>query len=161
MAIVLGSQAHVGNVELIDPVVVQVSIMKCHLRIARPVSDISLTQKLYCEGLGFCVVGSFENHEGFDGIMLGCEDSSYHFEFTICRHHPVVPQSTPEDLAVFYLPDPDEWRTRCDTMVAVGFRQVESFNPYWDIHGKTFEDNDGYRIVLQNGSWVNKQAPKK
>ena len=30
---------------------------------------------------------------------------------------------------------------------------VTSFNPYWEISGQTFEDADGYRIVLQNGTW--------
>jgi hypothetical protein len=30
---------------------------------------------------------------------------------------------------------------------------VQSFNPYWDQHGKTFEDPDGYRVVLQNAAW--------
>lgn len=28
--------------------------------------------------------------------------------------------------------------------------EVVSFYPYWDKQGKTFEDPDGYRVVLQN-----------
>lgn len=28
--------------------------------------------------------------------------------------------------------------------------RATSFNPYWDASGQTFEDADGYRIVLQN-----------
>ena len=35
----------------------------------------------------------------------------------------------------------------------VRFMPVEAFNPYWDRLGKTFEDPDGYRIVLQNAAW--------
>ena len=31
-----------------------------------------------------------------------------------------------------------------------GFAAVKSFNPYWDQCGKTFEDPDGYRVVLAN-----------
>lgn len=42
-------------------------------------------------------------------------------------------------------------------MVAAGFKQVTSFNPYWDMHGRTFEDNDGYRVVLQNAAWENRE----
>ena len=38
-------------------------------------------------------------------------------------------------------------------MLAAGFVQVASFNPYWDVHGQTFEDVDGYRVVLQNAVW--------
>jgi hypothetical protein len=32
---------------------------------------------------------------------------------------------------------------------------VASFNPYWDRHGRTFADADGYRVVIQNQAWVN------
>lgn len=31
---------------------------------------------------------------------------------------------------VFYLPHPGAWHARCATMAAVGFREVEPFNPY-------------------------------
>jgi hypothetical protein len=30
---------------------------------------------------------------------------------------------------------------------------VRAFNPYWDRHGKTFADPDGYRVVLQHAAW--------
>lgn len=26
-------------------------------------------------------------------------------------------------------------------------------SPYWDVSGKTFEDIDGYRVVLQQREW--------
>jgi len=35
----------------------------------------------------------------------------------------------------------------------LGHTPVKSFNPYWDRKGKTFEDPDGYRVVLQQASW--------
>ena len=38
-------------------------------------------------------------------------------------------------------------------MLAAGFRRVGSINPYWETRGRTFEDLDGYRIVLQNAAW--------
>jgi hypothetical protein len=38
-------------------------------------------------------------------------------------------------------------------MQNAGFVPVGSFNPYWDRQGVTFEDPDGYRIVLQNSEW--------
>jgi hypothetical protein len=56
-------------------------------------------------------------------------------------------------LLVFYLSDPEEWRAAIDRMIASGYEAVESFNPYWERNGKSFEDPDGYRVVLQNGSW--------
>ncbi|HEX4985293.1 MAG TPA: VOC family protein [Burkholderiales bacterium] len=126
-----------------------------HLRIARPVRNLECSVDMYRRGLGLRVIGGFRDHEGFDGVMLGLEGAGWHFEFTACRTHPVDPASTPEDLTVLYLPDASEWRTACANMLAAGFRQVASFNPYWDKQGRTFEDRDGYRVVLQNGAWSN------
>jgi len=37
--------------------------------------------------------------------------------------------------------------------VAAGHAPVPSFNPYWDVDGKTFEDPDGYRVVVQHAAW--------
>lgn len=108
---------------------------------------------MYSCALGLAVVGSFENHQGFDGVMLGANGCGYHFEFTRQRAHPVSPAPTPEDLVVFYVPSRSEWQTACERMLASGFQLVSSFNPYWDVRGRTFEDHDGYRVVLQNADW--------
>ena len=31
--------------------------------------------------------------------------------------------------------------------LAAGFKQVSSFNPYWETRGRTYEDPDGYRAL--------------
>lgn len=127
--------------------------MQSHLRIARPVSDLSRTEKIYCAALNLSVLGKFQDHQGFDGVMLGRPGMDYHFEFTQCREHPVAPTPTREDLLVFYVPDRTEWQATCDRLAGSGFVCVPSLNPYWDVSGRTFEDHDGYRIVLQNSAW--------
>ena len=126
-----------------------------HLRIARPVSDLALTKDMYCRGLGLRVIGSFEDHKGFDGVMLGAVGPDYHFEFTCYRKHPVRPAPTVEELTVFYVPSEAEWRAACASMLAAGFKRVTAFNPYWEARGRTYEDGDGYRIVLQRAEWSN------
>jgi hypothetical protein len=108
---------------------------------------------MYCRGLGLHVVGRFENHDGFDGVVVGVEDASYHFELTHCRTYPIAAAPTPEDLVVLYMPAAAEWEAACDSMLAAGFEQVTSFNPYWEGRGRTFKDPDGYRIVLQHEEW--------
>ena len=127
--------------------------MHVHLRIARPVADLQRSVAMYCAGLGLRVIGGFEDHAGFDGAMLGRAGMDCHFEFTRARTHPVAPAPTVEDLAVFYLPDALEWQAACASMLGAGFKPVPSANPYWDAQGKTFEDPDGYRVVLQNAAW--------
>ncbi len=132
--------------------------MPPHLRIARPVSNLARATDMYCRGLGLCIVGRFEDHAGFDGVMLGFAGAGYHFEFTRYRHHPVAPAPTPEDLVVLYLADETEWHAACDSLAGAGFDRVASFNPYWDEAGRTFQDPDGYRIVLQREQWTNVES---
>ena len=127
--------------------------MQTQLRIARPVSNLTRTERMYCGALQLTVLARFQNHQGFDGVMLGSAGMDYHFEFTHCSEHPVAPSPTKEDLLVFYIPDRHEWKSSCDRAVQNGFLLVTSFNPYWDVSGRTFEDPDGYRIVLQNAAW--------
>lgn len=128
--------------------------MTPHLRIARPVTDLARSVEMYCRGLGLTLLGSFKDHEGFEGAMLGDARSRYHLEFTHCHAHRVKPTPTAEDLLVLYIPEETEWQTACYSMLAAGFKQVASFNPYWEIDGRTFEDPDGYRTVLQRAEWV-------
>lgn len=127
--------------------------MQAQLRIARPVSDISRSESMYCAALNLVVLARFQDHQGFDGVMLGRSGMDYHFEFTQCRERPVTACPTHEDLLVFYIPDREEWESACDRLVDNGFVRVTSFNPYWDVSGRTFADPDGYRVVMQNAAW--------
>ena len=90
--------------------------------------------------------------DGFDGIILGHPHSPYHLEFTTQRGHQVGTAPMQDHLLVFYLPDHDAWEASCARMLAAGFRRVPSYNPYWEAQGQTFEDLDGYRVVLQNAA---------
>ncbi|MCA3002426.1 MAG: VOC family protein [Burkholderiales bacterium] len=129
--------------------------MTSQLRIARPVTNLAESVAMYTQGLGLDVLGSFEEHEGFDGTMLGIRGENVHFEFTFSRLHPVAPTPTAEDLLVFYLPEMEAWQHRCKCLLAAGFKEVPSFNPYWSQNGRTFEDRDGYRLVVQRAAWSN------
>lgn len=123
------------------------------LRIARPTDDIEALLSFYRDGLGFEILGAFEDHAGFDGVMLGQRESPYHFEFTHHRGHEVGRAPTQDHLVVFYYPERAEWEAAEARMRAAGFEPVPSYNPYWEVQGVTFEDPDGYRVVLQNAPW--------
>jgi catechol 2,3-dioxygenase-like lactoylglutathione lyase family enzyme len=127
-----------------------------HMRIARPTDHLDEVVRFYRDGLGFEVIGSFKDHDGFDGVMLGSRQGAYHLEFTQHRGHAAGRAPTQDNLLVFYLPDRIEWEHAIARMTAAGHTPVPSYNPYWDRAGKTFEDPDGYRVVLQNAAWENR-----
>ncbi|UNI21294.1 hypothetical protein JDV02_007295 [Purpureocillium takamizusanense] len=126
------------------------ALATAHLRVARPTNDIAALLPFYCDGLGFTVLLKFDEHEGFDGIMIGHKGAGYHLEFTTKRGHDAGRAPTEDNLLVFYLPEQDEFEAAVARMGSSGFQPVAAFNPYWDRCGKTFEDPDGYRIVLAN-----------
>jgi catechol 2,3-dioxygenase-like lactoylglutathione lyase family enzyme len=123
------------------------------LRVARPTDHLDAVVHFYTDGLGLARLGGFEDHDGFDGVMLGVPGAPYHLEFTRKRGHVAGRAPTEDNLLVFYLPDQHQWQEAVNRMVAAGYEPVPSFNPYWDRKGKTYEDPDGYRVVLQNACW--------
>lgn len=123
------------------------------VRVVRPTDHLDLVVRFYVDGVGLARLGSFEDHDGFDGVMLGVPDAPYHLEFTRKRHHVAGRAPSKDNLLVFYLPDRREWQEAVNRMIAAGYQAVPSFNPYWDRAGRTFEDPDGYRVVFQNAAW--------
>lgn len=122
-------------------------------RVARPTDRLNEVIAFYREGLGLEQLAAFADHDGIDGAMLGFPGSAYHLEFTHTHGHEAGRAPTQDNLLVFYLPDRADWQKAVDRMKARGYEPVPSFNPFWDREGATFEDPDGYRVVLQNASW--------
>ena len=124
------------------------------IRIARPTDNLKTIVEQYSKGLGFIILASFEDHESFDGYILGEEKSPYHVEFTHHNGAKVGKAPTKDNLLVFYYPDKNDYENRCTKMFEAGFLLVPSYNSYWDVLGKTFEDVDGYRVVIYNSDWT-------
>jgi hypothetical protein len=123
------------------------------LRVARPTDRLEEVVRFYSQGLGMTILGSFQDHDGFDGVMLGQPGAAYHLEFTSKQGHAAGRASSLDHLLVFYLPDHGLWLEALERMRRAGYEPVPSFNPYWDHSGRTYEDPDGYRVVLYNASW--------
>ena len=122
------------------------------LRVARPTDQLQSIAEMYERGLGLSVLATFTDHDGFDGVILGRESEPYHLEFTTKKGQLFGRAPSEDHLLVFYIADEREWDATCGEMLRAGFRRVESANPYWELHGRTFEDLDGYRVVLSNES---------
>ena len=124
------------------------------LRVARPTNDLERLVDFYGGGLGFEILSRFFGHDGFDGVILGHKNAPWHLEFTRAHGHSAPRAPSLDHLLVLYLPDRAQWEAAVSRMRDAGHTPVASFNPWWDRNGVTFEDPDGYRIVLQNAAWT-------
>ena len=75
------------------------------VRIARPTDQLEKVVKFYAEGIGLKVLGSFEDHAGYNGVMLGLPGFPYHLEFTSHQNGSPCPAPTKDNLLVLYIPD--------------------------------------------------------
>jgi hypothetical protein len=128
--------------------------MKNILRIARPSDNLSQVALMYKNGFGFEILSEFKDHNGFDGVILGHSKATYHLEFT--HHYATVVGRAPtqDNLLVWYVPEIAAYKKLMDNLLQAGFIKVASYNPYWDQNGSTFEDCDGYRVVITLDQWV-------
>lgn len=92
-----------------------------YMCVARSVRDLNHNEILYSQGLGLQVLGQLQDHKGFNSGMLDQPQAHYHYGFTQCHHHPVMPAPTTKDLLVFYESDATAWADRCEAMCAAGF----------------------------------------
>ncbi len=127
--------------------------MIAKLRVARATNDLKKITAMYQYGLGLQVLGAFKDHSGFDGVILGKENAPYHLEFTQQVGFAAPNANSPETLLVFYIPIEHEWELLKSQMLKAGFILTPSHNPYWDEHGCTFCDPEGYRVVLCKHAW--------
>ncbi|CAM3039212.1 VOC family protein [Paenibacillus sediminis] len=121
-------------------------------RVARPTHQMDKIIDFYGQGLGLEIIGSFANHNGYDGVMFGLPNAHYHLEFTQHEDASAVPPPSEDNLLVFYIPDRKRRDEIASRLHQMGYPSVEPENPYWAINGITICDPDGWRIVLQNSS---------
>lgn len=126
------------------------SFFASQIRIARPVSNLKEIQRFYGEGLGLPLIGHFENHQGISGIMLGLPDGSIHLEFTQHEDEISIQPPSKEHLLVLYMRNSDVYHQQVNRLQEMGYACVAPENPYWLHISETFEDPDGWRVVLVN-----------
>jgi catechol 2,3-dioxygenase-like lactoylglutathione lyase family enzyme len=130
------------------------SLPVVQVRVARPTARLREVVRFYSDGLGLEVIGSFEGHAGYSGVMLGLPGNEYHLEFTESDEGSACPAPTRDNLIVFYIPDRRAIERLAERLCRMGHLPVAPENPYWQEHGLTFEDPDGWRIVLMNTSGI-------
>lgn len=119
------------------------------VRVARPTDKLAEVERFYAEILGLPVLYRFENHAGFDGVMLGLPGGRYHLEFTRSHAGSPCPAPSKENLLVLYFESEAAMYDVVERLAAAECEPVPAENPYWPDHGAlTFEDPDGWRVVL-------------
>jgi catechol 2,3-dioxygenase-like lactoylglutathione lyase family enzyme len=119
------------------------------LRVARHTERLDALVRFYRDGLGLTELGAFEDHDGYEGVFLEVPGTGAHLELTAGGVHG-APVPHPESLLVLYLGDEQSMRV---VAARVGAEPVAPANPYWAEHGLTFEDPDGFRVVLVPERW--------
>jgi GNAT superfamily N-acetyltransferase/catechol 2,3-dioxygenase-like lactoylglutathione lyase family enzyme len=119
------------------------------LRVARHTDRLDEVVAFYRDGLGLAEIGRFRDHNAYDGVFLEVPGTGTHLELTAGGVHD-APIPHPESLLVLYLGDEEAVRT-VSTRLRVD--PIAAANPYWDEHGTTFRDPDGFRVVLVPGHW--------
>ena len=124
------------------------------LRVARHTQRLDEVVAFYRDGIGFTEIGRFRAHDGYDGVFLAIPGADAHLELTSGgAHGPPAPH--PESLLVLYVGDASAVR---EIEGRLRIRPVAPANPYWATHGLTFEDPDGFRVVLVPEHWVARDA---
>jgi GNAT superfamily N-acetyltransferase len=128
---------------------------RMHLRVARHTERLDEVVAFYRDGVGLPEIGRFRDHDGYDGVFLAIPGVGAHLELT-SGGPDRAPAPHAESLLVLYVGDADAMR---EIAARLPTGPVPSTNPYWARHALTFEDPDGFRVVIVPGRWNNRGSP--
>ena len=120
-----------------------------HLRVARHTERLEEVVEFYRDGIGLTEIGGFRDHDGYDGVFLAVPGAGAHLELTTGGAQG-TPAPHSESLLVLYLGDDQAVQT---VAARLGVDPIPPDNPYWAEHGVTFQDPDGFRVVLVPERW--------
>lgn len=118
------------------------------VRVARQTDRLVEVVAFYRDVVGLPVIGGFDDHDGYTGVMLGAPGEAVHLEFTThATGSPAQPEGA-DDLLVLYC-DAEAVRGTVARARAAGVETVQAANPYWGaVGGVVLIDPDGRQLVL-------------
>ena len=121
------------------------------IRVARPTRDLPAAAAFY-RLLELPVIASFEDHDGYSGIVFGLPDASRQLE--LVGQAGETPTPTSEDQLVLYLGSAESVARTAGRLRAAGFEPLTAANPYWERNRAVcFVDPDGYWLILSPDAW--------
>jgi catechol 2,3-dioxygenase-like lactoylglutathione lyase family enzyme len=121
------------------------------VRIARPTDHLTEVVRFYRDVLVLEQISSFESHAGYDGVILALPGRRDHTLSSRTTSAAVrVPTPTKDNLTVFYVEDEAAFREMAARLKRDGHDPVGPVNLCWAENGLTFEDPDGWRVVLMH-----------
>ncbi|MFI2476265.1 VOC family protein [Nocardia xishanensis] len=125
------------------------SLRVAQVRVARPTNRLDEVVRFYVDGLGLRELYRFENHAGYDGVMLGLPGVDYHLEFTSHVNGSLCATPSSEHLLVLYFEGQTQMYDAARRLGEFGVEPVSVENPYWaDNGGLAFPDPDGWLVML-------------
>lgn len=117
------------------------------LRVARHSVNLEHIIWFYRDLLGLEVLGSFEDHNGYNGVFIGLKGMEWHLEFTTSAQ---LPKHEPDedDLLVFYQHSVAEYEALKQRLETHNATILTAKNPYWNTNGCMYLDPDGYRVLI-------------
>ena len=118
------------------------------VRVARATDRLDEVVAFYRDVLGLAVIGGFDDHDGYTGVMLGLPGEHVHLEFTEHRHGSPASVAGEDDLLVLYV-DPEGLGRVTARAGLAGVVPVAPANPYWrSVRAVNLADPDGRLVVL-------------
>ena len=117
------------------------------LRVARHCKAIDPLVDFYTKILGLEVLGTFINHNNYNGTFLGKKSLDWHIEFTESKELPKH-LADEDDLLVFYFNTEEEFEQVNNRFRQNGIPEETPQNPYWLDNGITYCDPEGFRLVI-------------
>lgn len=122
-------------------------------RFARHTNDLEKLLTFYTKILGLELLGSFQNHNNYDGIFIGKQNLDWHLEFT--KSDEIVSFNFNEDdILVFYPKTKEEYENILFNISDNNIKIISAKNPYWNnseaSEAKIILDPDGYQIIISN-----------
>lgn len=117
-------------------------------RYARHTDNLESLKWFYIEALRLELLGSFEGHEGFDGIFIGRGFTDWHLEFT-STNGTVEKHYDENNPLVFYVTSQLELEDIVKTIKMNNIPILEHPNPYWSKNKAVFvRDPDGFPVII-------------